>query len=211
MNCFLLHRCSRVLVWGAALVAALLWTSMSALATSAGALYQCPRNLFTNQIDEVQARLQGCSRVAPGRLTQGLRPQVAPSQAAVLLAAPAVPGGAPESAPVAVTAATGAGDPDAVAATPASAVPVAQTAPAVPAAPSTAVAPRSTTTVRAPEPAGMRLASIRQRVRDQDARAILQTELARVVLAQRGAEHMALNRLREDEAALRREIARFNP
>lgn len=165
-----------------ALAVGLLWASAPAAASTDGALYKCPRNLFTNQINAAQAQRQGCSPVAPGRLTQGLG----------------------ESPPLAAVAA-------------AASVPL-------PAAVDAAVPPRpvALAPARAPEPAAMRVDSTRQRARDQDAQTILRSELARTQLAQQGlqrggdgaasADHTAaLNRLRQDEAALRRELSRFNP
>ncbi|MDZ4101009.1 MAG: hypothetical protein U1E12_04955 [Hydrogenophaga sp.] len=67
-------------------------------------------------------------------------------------------------------------------------------------------------------PVAQRVASSLQRARDQDAQAILQSELARTLAAlqtlQRSgnaAQTAMLTRLREDEAALRRELARLTP
>jgi hypothetical protein len=166
-----------------ALAVGLLWVSAQAAASTDGALYKCPRNLFTNQINAAQAQRQGCSPVAPGRLTQGL------GESPPLTAVPAA---ASDPLPAAVDAAVM--PPRPVASAPA----------------------------RAPEPAAMRVDSSRQRARDQDAQTILRSELARTQLAQQGlqragdgaarADHTAaLNRLRQDEAALRRELSRFNP
>lgn len=87
------------------------------------------------------------------------------------------------------------------------AAPLAQAAAAVPAA---SVAP--------PSAAQPRVAAADQRARDSDARAILQTELARTVAAQQtlvrqGASESQgqLQRLRQDEVALRRELSRLEP
>jgi hypothetical protein len=66
------------------------------------------------------------------------------------------------------------------------------------------------------------VASTQQRERDQDAQAILRAELARTLAAQQAMQRpgetaqtavqtAAINRLREDESALRRELSRFNP
>lgn len=212
MISFFSHRFSPIRISGLALVAGLLWLCGY---VNAGTLYQCPRNLFTNQIDEAQARLQGCSLAAPGRLTQGLAPPAPPSPAAVLPTTSVAVAGSPVADPTA-QASDAPAAPSVMPVTPATsavaaAALVVQGMPVAPAAPVQTAAPRSAALARTHEPAAMRVASTRQRARDQDAQAILQTELARVVSAQRGAEHVALNRLREDEAALRREIARFNP
>lgn len=202
---------------GLALVVCLLFAPGFAQASADGALYQCPRNLFTNRMDEAQARLQGCSRVAPGRLTQGLVPALtSPPPAAV----PPIATTKPVDPPLAAAAAPVVGDPTnapiapAVAPGPASPAPVAVVTPV-------ATRPVSVTPVPAHRPAAMRVASTEQRARDQDAQTILQSELSRIQTAQRdlqrpgaaaGAEQTAaLNRLREDEVALRRELARFNP
>ncbi|WP_300653076.1 hypothetical protein [Hydrogenophaga sp.] len=201
---------------GVTLVVCLLCAPGSAEASPDGALYQCPRNLFTNQIDEAQARLQGCSRVAPGRLTQGLVPALSPLP-------PAVPYTATTTtvAPVVATASTPAvGEPTAAPVTPAVAPVPAGLAPVAAVTP-VATQPMSVVPVQTPGPAAMRVASTQQRARDQDAQAILRSELSRIQSAQRELQRASaapnadqtatLNRLREDEVALRRELARFNP
>lgn len=218
MTLFLSLRLAPLCSMGLVVVVCLFCVPGVAEAGAGGALYQCPRNLFTNQMDEAQARLQGCSRVAPGRLTQGLVPaDTSPPPAVVLPNATTTPVGPPVTA---VVAAQAVGEP--------TAAPVAPTVAPVPASPApvavvtpVATQPASVAPVRAPGPAAMRVASNQQRARDQDAQAILRSELSRIQSAQRalqrageapGADQTAaLNRLREDEAALRRELARFNP
>lgn len=75
---------------------------------------------------------------------------------------------------------------------------------------------------RSSTPSASRVASTQQRERDQDAQAILRAELARTLAAQQAMQRpgeaaqtavqtAAINRLREDESALRRELSRFNP
>jgi hypothetical protein len=203
---------------GLALVVCLLWLPGFAEASADGALYQCPRNLFTNQMDATQARLQGCLRVAPGRLTQGLVPaDTSPRPAAVLPIVTTTPVGPPVTAAVAAQAG---GEPTAAPVAPTVAPVTASPAPVAAVTP-VATRPAAVAAVRAPGPAAMRVASNQQRARDQDAQAILRSELSRIQSAQlelqraghaSGADQTAaLNRLREDEVALRRELARFSP
>lgn len=220
MNLFLSLRPDPLCSMGLALAVCLLCAPGFAEASAGGALYQCPRNLFTNQMDETQARLQGCSRVAPGRLTQGLVPaDISPPPAAVLPIATTTPVG-PPVAPVAAAAAPTGGEPKTVPIAPAVAPVLASPAPVAAVTP-VATRPASVAPARAPGPAAMRVASTQQRARDQEAQAILRSELSRIQSAQRelqrageapGADQTAaLNRLREDEVALRRELARFSP
>lgn len=192
------------------------WVSLCAGAAGAwaapdGALYQCPRNLFTNQIDEAQAKAQACTRVLPGRLTQAALPAVPTVQ-------PVVPADAvsPESASAAASAppvAAPAALPTAAAAPPQPLRLAASAAP--PLAPATAPVPFLPAAVQ-------RISSAQQRGRDQDAQSILRAELTRTQAAQLASQRTgagapsavqtaALSRLREDEAALLRELARFRP
>ena len=143
--------------------------------------YLCPGNLVTNQLDPAQALVQKCTPAGPGRLSQA---SYHPSTAAL--------------APL----------PREVAA-PASA----------PAGPTKAKSSASTQlAARRADPPVPREDVAAQRARDSDARAILQSELART-LAQLQAlsaradggpdARAAADRLRADEAALRRELARL--
>lgn len=199
-------------------LAALLGATCAARAAADGPLYQCPRNLFTNQIGEAQAKQQGCSRVVPGRLTQAgvvveaPRAEVDLAQGAAASAAatatPPVPTANPHGTP------------------PAAEVPGAAplatqgllVVPGLPATPDPRLSAAAAAPPRAPMPVAQRVASSLQRARDQDAQAILQSELARTLAAlqtlQRSgnaAQTAMLTRLREDEAALRRELARLTP
>ena len=151
---------------------------LASLPTLAQGLYQCPGNLFTNQMDPAQARVQGCVRATGGRLSLAQAGEPAPHAA-------------PTPTPARKSAGTGA--------------PKAPPA-ARPAAPAYAALPSAT-------PASL---DSGQRERDSQARAILQTELARTqsqlqaLSAQSGNpdRQAQLDRLRNDEAALQRELAR---
>lgn len=163
------------------------WAGLALAATAhGGPLFRCPGNLFTNQIDPVQARSTGCREADADGLTQALLAGAAP---------PAVV--APEAAPAAVRARP-----------PASRVAFSK-------ARSAARYQRTSSTA----PTSRSVGSPEQRARDSDARAILQTELARTLAAQQAmastgpaaSDPAALQRLRADEAALRRELDRLTP
>lgn len=195
------------------------WVSLcagaaGAWAASDGALYQCPRNLFTNQIDEAQAKAQACTRVLPGRLTQAALPAVPTAQPVQ----PVVPADAvsPESASAAASA-----PPVAAPAAPPTAAAAPPQPPRLAASAASPVAP-ATAPVPFPPAAVQRISSAQQRGRDQDAQSILRAELTRTQAAQLASQRTgagapsavqtaALSRLREDEAALLRELARFRP
>ena len=169
------------------LAAAWLCLAASGQAMAQG-LYRCPGNVFTNQMHPAQAQHKGCVPVRPVGLTQAQVHARVPH-------APTVPAVGVESA-----------RPGARTERPlATAVPAPQpVAKARPADPST---PR----VPAVDPAV-------QRDRDRDARQILQNELVRTqgriqsLMASGGADASrdeALQRLRADEQALQRELARW--
>ncbi|MES2191259.1 MAG: hypothetical protein V4454_14145 [Pseudomonadota bacterium] len=166
-----------------------------------GELYQCPRNLFTNQMDKAQALLKGCSRAMPGRITQA-------AGGPELESADPVPAAA---VPAAVSATMAAGDRPLAGSV---ATPTAQkVAPVVQAR----IAPAIAAPARSPDATGMRVPTSEQSARDQDAQTILRSELAStqaaLEAAQRSggaAQSASLLRLRDDEAALRRELARLN-
>lgn len=169
------------------------WAGLALAATAhGGPLFRCPGNLFTNQIDPVQARSTGCREADADGLTQALLAGAAPPA----VAAPEAPA-APVAAPAAVRARP-----------PASRVAFSK-------ARSEARYQRTSSTA----PPGRSVGSPEQRVRDSDARAILQTELARTLAAQQAmastgpgaSDPAALQRLRADEAALRRELDRLTP
>lgn len=149
-------------------------------------LWVCPGNLFTNQIGPREAREQSCVRAEPSRLSQAHGPVVEGVAVATpsVIPAPAEPLMATER-----SSALQSGE--------AKPVPV-DTQPVV------------TATV------GNRFQT-RQQARDNDARAILQAELQRTQAQIRAFEALqgeppnaaVLHRLRGDEAALLREIARL--
>lgn len=161
-----------------------LWLFTTAHGQSTAAeMYRCPGNLFTNQIGPTQARQQGCEQVAPAGYSQ-----------------------------VHLTNATS----------------VAQNQSPDDASVTTVLAPDP---LRVPEPnvASRRTAVANthkfaedvsvQRARDRDARWILERELSRTQArlasllqptgANPGVDDAAVQRLRADEAALRRELARL--
>lgn len=142
--------------------------------------YLCPGNLLTNQIDAAQALAQKCAPAGRGRLSQA---SVAPSPPAT-------------AAAISVASAASSARRTAQLPKPPLVPPLARAEPAI----------LSSTDVAA------------QRARDTDARAILQSELTRTLAAQQALagkadsnpeSRAALDRLRADEAALRRELARL--
>lgn len=175
-----LMRSSRT--WGPCLCALACAASHGAQVQSVApsATYLCPGNLLTNQIDAAQALAQNCVPAGRGRLSQA---SVAPS--------PPAPATAISTASAASSSRRTAQSPK---------------APPVPFATRAEPAILSSTDVAA------------QRARDTDARAILQSELTRTLAAQQALagkadsnpeSRAALDRLRADEAALRRELARL--
>jgi hypothetical protein len=164
-----------------------------------GVYFLCPDRLISNQLTLEQAALRGCRRLSSDGLSV-VEPPKTP-------AASGVPRAAATASPVLSSPQEQSGSPGVLrVATPAprphpSAVSRQRTAPAVPAP--------GHRQARPPGP--------EQRARDSDALAILQSELERTLLAQKrlGAtpgsppSQADLHRLRVDENALRREIARI--
>ncbi len=198
--------CSQSVKWGA-LCGVLTVVFMGSAQAETGRLYACPGNLYTNQLTAQQARHQGCQPAAPARVSQAQ--PVHP-----LAAVAALPGSAASPA--------GAGSPatgaDALAGSPASAAnaatkPAETTATKVSANPATSNSP-----ARGAAAPTKNVDSATQRARDRDARLIIETELKRTVerLEQMARQannqpghEAAVRRLREDEAALRRELTRL--
>lgn len=154
---------------------------------SAGAdpVYLCPGNRFTNRIDAASAAAIGCHLASAGRVSLAFAPAEAPPSLPAVPASPALP---------------------LASAVPPASAPVPAIAPPLP-------LPLST----ASPPARSVVGTAEQRALDSDAHAILQRELARTLasqqaLLQQGSGPDAqpqLQRLRQDEAALRREMARL--
>lgn len=194
------------------LLALLCMLTGGAAAESAADFYLCPNNLFTNQMDKAQAKRLGCTRMAPGRVTQGgVNQDLEPAAPGLGSALPLMPLATPT---LAVAAAQGSPAGSQPAAAPAASLPP------VPAAylPPAATARPAAAAIAPPDVSNPRTASASQRARDQDAQAILRAELATTQAAlqalQRAggpAQSAALVRLRDDEAALRRELNRLNP
>lgn len=157
----------------------------------AGAMHWCPGNRFTDALSPQEARERGCRPAASGRLSQ-VQPLAAPKL---------------EEPAVAVT-----GSADAVTA-------VGAPVPAAPRSPSPVTTPATTPEAVAPQVDAPRsVAAPVQAARDRDARQILEAELQRTRAAQQSlvssagaADPERLHRLRQDEAALRRELARLGP
>lgn len=170
-----------------------LWCGLWCCAAAHGApLYVCPGNLFTNEIDPTRAQVQGCRAVSGEGLSQAALADPPARSAAVAVAHPVSPTGTPVKPRLRA-----------------------------------AASPVSVSRARSPSRHGRAAAGVvasgqqvdpsLQRERDRDALAILQAELARTQSAQQalasaaaGAQdHAALQRLRVDEVALRRELERF--
>jgi hypothetical protein len=151
-------------------------------AWASSALYLCPGNLFTNDIDPAQARAQGCKPAQTGRLSQGqdlTAPQAAESETAPDLGV-ALPGAAPAS-------------------------------PAPPAAPAPAVAatPRSPVAPEWRVDAGkqrQRDSQAREILLTELTRT--QSQIQALAVQPGSQAESALQRLRADEAALQRELSR---
>lgn len=185
---------SQSVKWGA-LCGVLTVFFMGSVQAEGGRLYACPGNLYTNQLTAQQARELGCQPASPARVSQ--------AQPVHQVVAVAVQPGTSAS-PAGVAA------------------PAAQ--PAEPTAPTaTASASASPAVTRSASGNGAALAknvdSATQHARDRDARLIIETELKRTVerleqMARQAATNQpgheaAVRRLREDEAALRRELMRL--
>ena len=153
-------------------------------AFAAPPMYLCPGNLFSNHLEPAQARAMGCQIATAGRLSQAHDPQTALANTA----SPASPANT-ETTEGQVTALS---------------------------------APQVANTTLAPPPARKTPPPVadaaQQRARDSDAKEILRSELARTQAqlqalmeqAPSGPEtDSAVQRLRADEAALRRELARL--
>lgn len=163
------------------LACALLLGPAATSALAAPPVYLCPGNLFSNHLEPAQARAMGCQLAAWGRLSQARDAQTDTAQEEA--ARPA-------------------------------------TNPTPDSAASTATANNRSATA-APAPLAGNSAPVintaQQRARDSDAKEILRSELARTqaqiqALTEQnpGPEtDSALQRLRADEAALRRELARL--
>ena len=190
----------------------------------AAPLYVCPGPLFTNDIHPAQARAQGCTLAQQGRWSQAQAPE--PLKASAPLASVALPSNTPTSAndnntSPAHSVANSQQTPPAV--------PLAQpsvlSSASLPAAPSSPGTSAPTLPVRAALPRPERQAApaepgsdpLRQRQRDRHARDIVLAELASTQariqsLSARpqvsADDESALQRLRRDEDALRRELAK---
>jgi hypothetical protein len=207
------------------LTATLFGASGLTWAQSDGTLYQCPGNLFTNDMDAVQARLQGCSLIVPGRITQGVVPDfghAAPIPASVVPVKKQKPSTTPDAAAPtnALNSAENIVQPSAPKLSPAQPAAAIQVPP-----PAVALSPPPPTA-----PAPLQASNPKLSSRDQDTQAILRAELARTqaaqlvlqrtdepvqtsaqIAAKAAAKTAALSRLRADEVALQRELSRFNP
>lgn len=157
-------------------------------------LYVCPGPLFTNDLDPAQARARACVQAQAGRLSQAHNADADSS-------AP-VQGTAPTASPLAQ-----------VQSAQAQKAPTAATAATAATAPTT---PTPATTTATPSPI-LLSDGLKQRQRDSQAREIILAELARTqaqLQALSAKPHnspetdRALQRLRVDEEALRRELAR---
>ena len=219
----------RAWLWraGAGLVG--LWWALGAGATpplsspllAAAPLYMCPGPLFTNDIHPAQARAQGCSLAQQGRWSQAQAPEL--PKAPAPLASTALPSSATKSdkanasanTPPANSVANSPQTPPAVPLAQPS-LPPASSAPGAspPALPVRAALPKPETQAAPAEPGSD---GFRQRQRDRHARDIVLAELASTQariqsLSARpqvsADDENALQRLRRDEDALRRELAR---
>lgn len=198
--------CSQSVKWGA-LCGVLTVVFMGSVQAEGGRLYACPGNLYTNQLTAQQARELGCQSASPARVShaQPVHQVVAVAVQPGTSASPA--GVAAPAAGVDTLAVSLATTPVAAAKPAETTVPIASASPAV---------------TRSASGNGAALAknvdTATQRARDRDARLIIETELKRTVerLEQMARQannqpghEAALRRLREDEAALRRELTRL--
>ncbi|UCU92247.1 hypothetical protein [Hydrogenophaga taeniospiralis] len=163
-----------------------------AAAAQGATLYVCPGNLFTNQLDQARAQAQGCREASGDGLSQAALADPPARSTAVTVAQPV----------------------------PAAATPVKphlrEPASRFASSRARSQARDERTAVGAASPV-LKVNPSLQRARDQDALSILQAELARTQAAQKaltgpagGApDNAALQRLRVDEVALRRELERF--
>lgn len=165
---------------------------MGSVQAEGGRLYACPGNLYTNQLTAQQARELGCQPASPARVSQAQ-----PVHQVVAVAVQ--PGTSASPAGLAAPAAQ----------------PAEPTAPTATASASPAVSRSASGNAAAP---AKNVDTATQRARDRDARLIIETELKRTVerLEQMARQannqpghEAALRRLREDEAALRRELTRL--
>ena len=201
--------------WGMGL-ARWLWLVLgSCMAWTAAAqanpnLYVCPGPLFTNDLAPAQAKVLGCELAARGRLSQAqnLLLQDMPASETERSSAPAETASGPASTPPVPPASVRPFGPSSVA--PLSAF-------GAPPEPMAATAPRGTTLSTARRPTEPVADASRQRQRDSHARDIVLAELARTqARIQTFSEQppsgpdadSALQRLKRDEDALRRELAR---
>lgn len=161
-----------------------------AAAAQGATLYVCPGNLFTNQLDAARAQAQGCREVSGEGLSQAALSDPPVRKEAATLEKPVPPTATPDK--------------------PRTREPASRVASSR--ASSQAQVVRAAGGAASPDQ--MVSASL-QRERDQDALAILQAELARTQAAQKAlvgptaTDNAALQRLRIDEVALRRELERF--
>jgi len=171
------------------------WAAVLAVVLPAGALagemHWCPGNRFTDALSPVQARELGCRPAAAGRVSQ-----VQPLQPSPPIAS-RTEDAAASLAPISPPASVGADQ---------AVAPTTQPSP-----PPSAAAARPADTARS-------VSAPVQAARDRDARQILEAELHRTRVAQQSLVSSAgavdpqrLHRLRQDEAALQRELARFGP
>ncbi len=181
----------------------LAWT---VAAQASPSLYVCPGPLFTNDLAPAQAKARGCELAGQGRLSQAHNPPVQDMTTAETEARSA----SAETAPSVVSA------PSLI---PTPARPLAPTLGATSAAPSSALgaAPGPMAATAARQIAQPTADASRQRQRDSHAREIVLSELARTqariqtfsAQPPSGPEaESALQRLKRDEDALRRELAR---
>lgn len=150
-------------------------------AWASSALYLCPGNLFTNDIDPAQARAQGCKPAQTGRLSQG-------QDLTALQAADT------ETVPGLVAALPGA--------TPA---PPAAPAPAVAASPRSPVAPEFLVDAGKQR---QRDSQAREILLTELSRTQAQIQSMSTKSSSNAEAESALQRLRADEAALQRELSR---
>lgn len=163
-----------------------------AAAAQGATLYVCPGNLFTNQLDAARAQAQGCREVSGEGLSQAALSDPPVRKEAAALEKPVPPTATPDKPRIRE---------------PASRVASSR-------ASSQAQVVRAAGGAASPD---QKVSASLQRERDQDALAILQAELARTQAAQKAlvgptggaTDNAALQRLRIDEVALRRELERF--
>lgn len=186
----------------------------------AGEMYWCPGNRFTDALSPAEAKARGCRLAASGRLSQ-VSPPALPPPATEGVAATGAGEGAPVAGAAVALASPAGAPPGQPSATPSpapissgsSAAPVAAAGVSGPARVAAAVAPAAAQAAPLAQ-----VAAPLQTARDRDARLILEAELNRTLVAQQSlvspagvADPTRLHRLRQDEAALRREIARLAP